>query len=289
MANHTSSKISRVLRWLGERRDGFLVGGAVLYGLGYLVWSYNAWKNGLGQLPGLDFQYLIAGLVPAAVILLAGAAIRSFSRLQERTLSFLRRHPKLRRLSISTIAIIQVGLSLAMFAADKEWIPQTWLTKEELTKYTAPAVMLILYYMLLLQAPSRTNRSMRWMARLSDVYQYVIAAFFCWYSLVIYFDLYPRLPQELGGPEPRCAYADLRKDEISFQSLSALTKPGVETVSPEIEVIRSRKLMVYFAGGEHFLVRTSPDGASTSAEELRRAPLYELHKDVIRAVEWCSN
>jgi hypothetical protein len=30
------------LKWLGERRDGFLIGGAVLYGLGYLVWSYNA-------------------------------------------------------------------------------------------------------------------------------------------------------------------------------------------------------------------------------------------------------
>jgi len=34
-----------VLKWLGERRDGFLVGGAILYALGYLVWSYSVLRT----------------------------------------------------------------------------------------------------------------------------------------------------------------------------------------------------------------------------------------------------
>ena len=56
------------LKWLGERRDGFLIAGAVLYGLGYVVWSYNAWRNHLGQLPAIEFQYLMSGLIPGAII-----------------------------------------------------------------------------------------------------------------------------------------------------------------------------------------------------------------------------
>ncbi len=36
-----------LLKWLGDRRDGLLVVIAAVYGLGYLVWSYTAWLNGL--------------------------------------------------------------------------------------------------------------------------------------------------------------------------------------------------------------------------------------------------
>ena len=67
------------LKWLGERRDGLLIGGAVLYGLGYLVWSYNAWRNHLGQLPAIEFQYLMSGLIPGAIIGMAWAATTFFS------------------------------------------------------------------------------------------------------------------------------------------------------------------------------------------------------------------
>ena len=67
-ADSMPTRITGGLKWLGEHRDGFLVGGAVIYGLGYLVWSYNAYRNHLGQLPGLEFQYLISGLVPALLL-----------------------------------------------------------------------------------------------------------------------------------------------------------------------------------------------------------------------------
>lgn len=59
---------SDLLKWFGERRDGLLVVAAAVYGLGYLVWSYNAWRNELGQLPALEFQYIISGVFPALVI-----------------------------------------------------------------------------------------------------------------------------------------------------------------------------------------------------------------------------
>jgi hypothetical protein len=53
---------------IGKLRDGLLVAGGLLYVLGYAVWSLNAWRQGLGILPALESQYLVAGIVPALII-----------------------------------------------------------------------------------------------------------------------------------------------------------------------------------------------------------------------------
>jgi hypothetical protein len=78
----TLPSISDSLKWLGDRRDGFLIAGAGIYGLGYAVWSRNAYRSGLGQLPGLDLQYFTAGLVPAALLILTWALIARLSRIE---------------------------------------------------------------------------------------------------------------------------------------------------------------------------------------------------------------
>ena len=56
----TWRQVGSAFEWLGSRRNGFLVGLAVIYGLGYLVWAVNSWMNNLGFLPALDFQYFVA-------------------------------------------------------------------------------------------------------------------------------------------------------------------------------------------------------------------------------------
>jgi hypothetical protein len=59
-----------------------LVTASILYAVGYLVWSYHAWRNKLGLLPALDAQYFVAGLAPSVVLLvgyrLAGYLKRFF-------------------------------------------------------------------------------------------------------------------------------------------------------------------------------------------------------------------
>jgi hypothetical protein len=112
---------------------------------------------------------------------------------------------------------------------------------------------------------------------------------FCWLSLNIYFDLYPRLPQVLGGPQPRCAYIDLMREEIAPSSLSVLVpSPPLDaaTASPS-KVVRSKKLYVYFSSSDYLLVRTATDAKDTTNTNLKDTPLYELRKEVIRVVQWC--
>src|SRR5215831_7819460 len=107
------------LKWLGERRDGFLVGGAVLYGLGYLVWSYNAWRNHLGQLPALEFQYAMSGLIPGAVIGIAWASTAFFSSIQAKVGALFNKYQVLALTLTGAIALSDVLLSLA---TDRGWL-----------------------------------------------------------------------------------------------------------------------------------------------------------------------
>lgn len=46
---------------LAAIRDGALVVGAIIYALGYAVWSLVAARYDLGARPVLDAQYLVAG------------------------------------------------------------------------------------------------------------------------------------------------------------------------------------------------------------------------------------
>lgn len=233
------------LKWLGERRDGFLVGAAVLYGLGYSVWSYNAWRNHLGQLPAVEFQYLMAGLIPAFIIAMAWTATIYLSDIQDKVIVLLEKHRFLRWTSAAVFPVVQLTIALGGLATERGWI-NLGLTTKQLYKYTGPLVLLLLYLSLLTSYTSRERKSSRFMDLVTRGYQYATPVVFCLYSLFIYLDLYPHLPQELGGPKPRCAYVDLVRGEIAPSSLSVLvpTRSMEAATSSEPKVVRSTKLHV---------------------------------------------
>jgi hypothetical protein len=61
---------------ISKIRDVVLVNAIFIYISGYLIWSYSAWKNNIGLLPALDFQYVMAGWVPLFIILMVYAGLR---------------------------------------------------------------------------------------------------------------------------------------------------------------------------------------------------------------------
>lgn len=48
--------------------------------IGYLVWSYTAWKKNLGLLPALDPQYFVAGIAPILILFASYMVFRYFRR-----------------------------------------------------------------------------------------------------------------------------------------------------------------------------------------------------------------
>jgi hypothetical protein len=95
---------------------------------------------------------------------------------------------------------------------------------------------------------------------------------------VLYVTLYGFLPRALGGPTPRCAYVDLVRDEAAQATLLDLVAGPSNSTD---KVIRSQKLNVYFETNDYLLVRP--------AAFLAGKPLYQVRKEMIRAVQWCGD
>ncbi len=251
----------------------------MLYGLGYLVWSYNAWRNHLGQLPAIEFQYVMSGLIPAAIMLMAWAGTTFFSRMRDKAVGFSEKH---RRLYLMIAVLVVLLMSIIPVVGSR------WLKPEQFVQ--AGPLLAVMLYLMLLTHPAFLKRSpSRYLDWFLNAYKYFTALMFSWFSLLLYVNLYQWLPQELGGPRPRCAYIDLVRQDIAPSSLSALvpSRPVDAATDSQSKVVRSNKLNVYFSSNDYLLVRTATHAKDASSADLKNAPLYELRKEVIRLVQWC--
>ncbi len=118
---------------IGGLRDGFLVMASVIYGTGYLVWSLQAWRLGLGLLPALDAQYFAAGFIPVLVVIAAIYVFNLANELLKRLLTWLHSEPRTSGksavgtaayvLSIAPIAFLLVANSSGFL---EQIIPWEW-------------------------------------------------------------------------------------------------------------------------------------------------------------------
>jgi hypothetical protein len=91
-----------------------------------------------------------------------------------------------------------------------------------------PPVFVTLLYILAVSARSRIEDTPFAAAdaviepALKQIIRYVTPALLFSYALLLYLSIYQILPQVFGGPQPRCAYADLAHDGSSKAVARAL-------------------------------------------------------------------
>jgi hypothetical protein len=100
---------------VGKFRDGILVAGGGLYVLGYLVWSFHAWEEGLGLLPALELQYLLAGSLLALTLLAALSAGMAVARLMAASASWGKSEHRLMQLLARSVTG-WIGLAVALLS-----------------------------------------------------------------------------------------------------------------------------------------------------------------------------
>jgi hypothetical protein len=86
--------------------------------------------------------------------------------------------------------------------------------------------------------------------------------------------VYPNVPQEIGGVKPRCGYVEISRTDAS----SSLARELFASNQIEGGIVRSRKLSIFFSGGDSHVVR---------ARHLRGAHTYELRKEIVKSVSDC--
>jgi hypothetical protein len=279
--------------WLGgngsKLRDLALAGAAGTYAFGFIIWSIHALRNNLGLLPALDSQYIIAGLVPIIILVLAVAPC----------------YVVIKRIKFNANMLPVLVVINIIFVCLHFFFPQEQVlvrTGVNILQYIFTVLTLAVSLSVYAGSPSSTRFRIpipvfRILSYLPTLVLMITAIFFS-YAVTVY----PNIPQTFGGAKPRCAYLDVDPSKISAASKNVLFSTDGDSIStingdsPSM-VMRSDKVDVYFVGDNWLLVKrasaTEPIASNTAQGELTAEQrdsdtyTYEIDRDAINAIIWC--
>lgn len=257
------------LALLGDQRPGVLAIGTALYVLGWGVWAVNAWRLGLGMLPAVEAQYLMAGAPPLAILAAAWLGVRYFRRGLERGVSWLNRPgaPLWRRIVVAAIATISASAFATVCTVWWDVDPPAWKMG------IVFALMFISLAAITLTFGSGAGREhevlprlQRWLSANGGI---TMAAVF---AIALYVRVFAEIPQEFGGLQPRCAALDVDAEKLSAETLKDLRRDTAAA-----RVVRTRRMEIDFATNDFTLVR--PFGGER---------VYRLDSGAISAMMSCG-
>jgi len=255
-------------------RDMVLAGLGVVYVSGFFVWSFNSWRQHLGLVPISQVQYISAGLIPILMLAYAFRAYRNGLRNVPATKDEDEQSSYIRH--VWTKAGL-AWLAQAAVAAFAYWFDQS-------NHFIAVAIIWSSTMTLagkVLSAEHATNRySLSERSRAEMLFGY-----WCIFGLFIYATAaYPKIPQEFGGMQPRCAYIEVKRMDLSPTQRTVLL-PLADQLSPKdpridpAPVVRSVPVDVLYDSGDAIELR--PHAA-------RDGMVYEIKRANIVSVDWCG-
>jgi hypothetical protein len=275
--------ISRWLRPFVELREGFLVVVACLYGLGYITWSIYAIKEGLGLLPLLSTQYILAGAVMGVFLVVAWESTTGLWKSRARFHLWLgststsdlwvaKSHgQRLSNLVASHKAMIRQamgGIMVVSFIA-------TYLIWFELTEYEAANWFFMLAFAIVaFYTPGN------WWGRF---WGFLFSLAIPLFSLVLAVKTFLFLPEQFGGPHSSCSYLDIDRTMISKELQGKLLPTGDGDKEKE-KVVRTVALDVLFSGGDSIQVR--PHAAEEAPTH--HSPIFAISSKLVTATVDCE-
>jgi hypothetical protein len=259
------------VKQLGAYRDAVLVSVSLVYLLGYLSWAFYAGTYGLGMVPVLDAQYLVAGLVPTLIVVVAIMLVA----LQWRFAKWASREPSDRRFKIGSYlsALAAVGTAGAGFAG---WLFGK-LDNPDAARVSL-AIATLAAYGLMAGSLLQGSRGPKFFRLYGLGVLWVVIAFVPIIMILFYLErVFPKLPASLGGPAPQCVVMDVAAADLSASALALLSRQ--DTVPDTAPVVRTREVDLLFSTSEVVIFRLP--GAA------RNEPVYSLAKRSIIGMATC--
>jgi hypothetical protein len=257
--------------WVSRRA---LIIPALAYLGGLAVWSANATQNDLGPQAAASLQYLVAGLIPAALILL-GVALSLFWIATPRwTSNWIAIHQP--RWARWVVRLAYVGLPASIV------MPWIGIGVEELTGhllslwfllYLPLAVTLASFLVVVCLVPPKS-----FLTSILPLF-YGLAGIAALIAVTIGFYLnraYPWLPQSVGGGRARCAQLDIDTTRVSKETLNSLVPRRRNATTARTQTVD----IIFTRDDVLFIKRRHPFPEST--------PTVELPRDTVRAVIACD-
>ena len=285
-AEPVPSLLALILAQAGNLRDALLIFAGTVYVLGYLLWSYTAWREGLGLLPVIDVQYFAAGTLPGLLLLATLLLLAGLARLSQLLAHYVgpesrvwggRLHRIVRGAWITVVGfaiaagiaseyldeILRVlGLSEASVPLSDLWRNYSW---------ALVAGIGLLFLLILVMPFANYGRQ----AAILQTWLNVLVL--CAVLGALITTGFKELPQEFGGIGARCARLDLESGKVSRATHSLLlpsSDVGAQGRTPP-PVVRTRPVQVIFAATDFLIVKV--DGRT-----------LELKRTVVNAVIWCD-
>jgi hypothetical protein len=288
---------------VGKLRDGFLVIVTLVYITGYVAWSYIAWTNGLGALPVLDAQYLIAGMPPILTALIVFTIIRFLKA------AFLVKWPTyFLSLSFPKQIIIQLcifvmpicSLVLILLLKKFNWPLQNAYS---ICSIVAIIVLMVLFYLLfepkiilekIFEKIERDNSSILFENHKSVLkktvyssvdfllvknklsYIYTLPTMAGLVAISLYLSvLYPQIPYEFGGAKPRVATLDVVKSEFSFDTINWLVNASIPP--KEDKIFSTKKVTIYLVTKDNLMIGVKGDNVEKK---------FEISRNAVKSIQW---
>jgi hypothetical protein len=273
-------------------KEGVLLLAGFAYAFGYLSRALHAFENNLGALPGVRFEYLVAGafllIPPTALCLLLWGVWRSWKRL----VVWAAETPQRKR-GVPMALFIGFLLGGAMvFLRDPLKTAGMWVL-------VGFAFSFILYFAAggepLGNSDATTDSASvgfwgKVLGCLGDVALYLWGATLALqmgillllaFALAVLYGAIAlkHVPQEFGGVKPKCGVFDLVPEQLSAELRGLIADPD-DHLDPTSKVIRSRRLEV-FSTSEPWLVRVPRKAPTEHPRSIR------LDAKAVLSVEWC--
>jgi len=220
--------------------DVLFAGATLLYALGYSSWALYAWDMQLGVPPLLNSQYLVAGVIPALIVVTSFLIVAWLRKVRGK----IKHEPSEKRKRIGRV-LKGAGGTLIVLSALIELIGFSnvyWAV-------AAPGLLCFAAGALL----SPTDWIDRWFA-IGTAWYLSASVILLSFSLVLLYSsrVFPKLPPELGGPSPQCVTLDVDPRQLSANTTASLMEKDGTAGTPAV-VVRTKPLFLLFPGSLYIL------------------------------------
>jgi hypothetical protein len=295
-------------------RDIILVGAGAAYVIGFLVWSYNAWREHIGLLPAVQAQYIAAGLVPLLLVsyipLVAKLSFLNsmISRLAGAntvisTLEELGAAKKIAReaKSVGKSCIRFIMISIMVLAIS---IAVVTILKHKSHQFLLLDVVIVIEVWLLTGAGfllglirydkhlaaygvalgAEFNGQLHNMRRNAMIYGTVASIIIAQATFTYAVYIYPLLPQEFGGMRPRTALLEVKRLDLSPEERKILLpvpsqNEPTDPTKDASPVVQTNIVDVLYDNGDAMELRLegSKDGR-----------VYDIKRANVVNIIWCG-
>jgi|GEM_PF-5587402 len=212
---------------------------STVYALGFLMWAIYAWNNGLGYLPAIREQNLVAGIIPLFIILITYLIITHIAKYIILACTWIAKGSKYGLLKVLLLILIVAGF-IFLF----------------IKPYAKYAVIVLLSCGWLFSILRGDKDSVNSGAFLATIYIKIACVFGSLSLLLGYLAIvFPRIPQDFGGPKPILVQLDIVRENISPQTQKIIFQS--QQIADTQDIVRTADLYLLFEGNDYLLLRKS--------------------------------